>query len=216
MPNHKRLSVDEEKKAVQMYEDGQKAQEVAKVLGVAHQTVLNALKKNGVRLRMRKERFVSSEKLQEMRAMYESGHSFKEVAEYFGLSWDLVNRLLRDCGVQPRPAGFQKGAAHHAWNGGVTVNSSGYMMERVYLDDPFFSMAQVKVEGASYAPQHRLVMARHLGRPLEEHETVHHIDGNKLNNSLENLQLRSGKHGKGVILQCADCGSHNINSRPIH
>lgn len=39
------------------------------------------------------------------------------------------------------------------------------------------------------ARENRLVMERHLGRRLTERENVHHIDGNKLNNSLENLEL---------------------------
>jgi len=36
---------------------------------------------------------------------------------------------------------------------------------------------------------HRLVMERALGRALLPHEDVHHLDGDKQNNSLENLQL---------------------------
>ncbi len=63
--------------------------------------------------------------------------------------------------------------------------------------------------------EHRSVLAKHLGRPLEKHETVHHIDGDRGNNAIENLQLRSGKHGKGVVHQCADCGSRNVVSATI-
>jgi hypothetical protein len=37
--------------------------------------------------------------------------------------------------------------------------------------------------------EHRVVMERYLGRPLTSTEIVHHIDENKHNNSLENLEL---------------------------
>ena len=37
--------------------------------------------------------------------------------------------------------------------------------------------------------EHRLVMAETLGRDLTDEEVVHHIDEDKLNNAIENLQL---------------------------
>lgn len=36
---------------------------------------------------------------------------------------------------------------------------------------------------------HVVVMERHIGRRLDADEVVHHIDGNKHNNDLSNLQL---------------------------
>lgn len=40
-----------------------------------------------------------------------------------------------------------------------------------------------------YVYEHILVAESKLGRPLYENEVVHHIDGNKLNNSPDNLMV---------------------------
>ncbi len=37
--------------------------------------------------------------------------------------------------------------------------------------------------------QHREIMEQHIGRKLDKNECVHHIDGNRSNNNIENLQL---------------------------
>lgn len=75
------------------------------------------------------------------------------------------------------------------WKKGV-IKSRQYT--NVYIDDssPYFSMCQRKTSPKSgYVPEHRLKMAEYLKRPLNRWEHVHHINQNKLDNRIENLQL---------------------------
>jgi hypothetical protein len=46
--------------------------------------------------------------------------------------------------------------------------------------------------------EHRLVMSRAMSRPLRDSETVHHKNGVRSDNRLENLELWTGNHSTGA------------------
>lgn len=67
-----------------------------------------------------------------------------------------------------------------------------------------------------YVAEHTIVMEEYIGRTLTKEEVVHHIDGDKSNNNIENLLLldkkthtkihNSEKRSTMVPLVCAYCG----------
>lgn len=80
-----------------------------------------------------------------------------------------------------------KGARSWAWKGGRTHKGDGYALVRIEPNDPFYPM----MGKSGYVPEHRLVMAKHLGRCLQSGDVVHHINGKKDDNRIENLALTS-------------------------
>jgi len=78
-------------------------------------------------------------------------------------------------------------------NGGVRYNQSGGY-KQIIVDD--YHPRKKDRKGGNYIFEHILVMEQKIGRFLEKHEIVHHIDKNKQNNNIENLHLFSGSNNK--------------------
>ncbi len=88
------------------------------------------------------------------------------------------------------------GARNPRWNGGVRQGKDGYRYITVYPDHPFIAMAgKAEKHGKHryYIAEHRLVMAQDIGRPLDVWELVHHLNGIKDDNRIENLELLESK-----------------------
>lgn len=88
------------------------------------------------------------------------------------------SKVCKDCQL----AGEYTGELSPTWTGGRTKHKKGYV--EVSAIDPATGERK-------YALEHRYVMQQHLGRPLERFETVHHKNGIKDDNRIENLELWS-------------------------
>lgn len=70
---------------------------------------------------------------------------------------------------------------------GFMIDSCGYKM--LHLPD------HPNAEKDGWVKEHRKVMSDYIGRPLVKNEIVHHIDEDRLNNDIANLQLMTrGEH----------------------
>lgn len=104
-----------------------------------------------------------------------------------------VTKICMSCAAANR---HLVGEKNPRWNGGIRQGNDGYRYITVYDSHPFIEMAgKVLVHGKYryYIAEHRLVLAQHLNRSLNPWEIVHHINGIKDDNRIENLVLLKSK-----------------------
>lgn len=86
------------------------------------------------------------------------------------------------------------------WKGGRNIHRpSGYIILSIYPEHPFYEMCNKNTNGQirRLVPEHRIIMAQYLGRCLTKNEEVHHKNGIKTDNRIENLELTL--HSKHII-----------------
>jgi len=103
--------------------------------------------------------------------------------------WRIGQNRGKYCSIKCRHKGHSSevsGNKNWKWNGGIYMHD-GYKLIK-QRNHPFCN-------ALGYVREHRLIMEKHLNRYLEPKEIVHHLNRDKLDNRIENLEIVSrGQH----------------------
>ncbi len=125
--------------------------------------------------------------------------------------------FCQQCGCKPEHRRQYRGGNPHKWTDarkesyqmqtnprwkGGRIYNYGYILVKLSKDDPFYSMCRKK----GYVLEHRLVMAKKLGRCLLKSEQVHHRpDVPKDDNREEVLYLMPNSSDHSRLIPCSNC-----------
>lgn len=99
----------------------------------------------------------------------------------------LTNKWTRSCGCLAKN---NRGENHYAWK--------GFTLKRGYK---YIKKDHPNMTKKGYVAEHIYVMSEHIGRPLKKEETVHHKNGIKDDNRIENLELWASRHPPGQRIE---------------
>ena len=157
---------------------------VADKLGMQTGTVGKLLNRHGVETPRegRRNPYSACERnAEKVLKMCAEGCSLSEIGREVGTKGEEVKKFLRRNGITKEFPTSTFGERHYAWKGRIT-DKDGY----VAIHCKGHPNAR---KHTHYVFEHRLVMEEALGRYLLPTEVVHHINGIRDDNRIENLQL---------------------------
>lgn len=162
--------------AVDSLSRGESLRMIALRIGIDHCTLSCKLQERGVKIPTRNEAAKTTWKNHTHPRKGKRG----ELSPGFGKKASTETRAkMRE--IQKRRAGEIRF--------GRKLHSQGYVL--------VYEPSNPSSDRSGYVLEHRLVMERHLGRYLKSDEIVHHLNENKADNRLENLELVTrGNHAK--------------------
>lgn len=135
--------------------------------------------------------------------------NFKEISEITGIATSTIRRRCIKNGVTPRKGDTMSDITLKRYK--ERPHRIGWKMseeQKTKLSKIFKKIRGKTAKGWSLKPSgyieitrgrnknkviHRVIMEKHLKRKLLKNEVVHHIDGNKKNNDIQNLQVMDRK-----------------------
>jgi len=148
-----------------------------------------------------------SEQKEKVRELYWGrGMTADQIGEVFNVCGAAVRDAMHRLGIVMRNKSQKTlGARNYRWQGGRFINGDGYVEIKLFPDDFFYPM----VGRRGYVKEHRLVVAKAMGRCLHSWEIIHHKgvkypkgsrEDKQDNRYPENLQLVTDDRHKQITI----------------
>ena len=130
---------------------------------------------------------------------YKQFNSMQKTADFFGVSKKLILNYMKKFDI-PRREWKAKPKKPDTFHKGYIITHNGYKMVKAPDNHPH-------KDSKGYIREHILIAEQSIKRYLTDNEVVHHINGDKLDNRIENLQVLTKQEHKRLHL------SDNIHKR---